>query len=67
MSQKMRFLRNFLTERLTFQTGRTDQRQTIYYFKPFKDENPKRMRNKILKRALSAKTHFEKSHKANTF
>ena len=46
----------------------TDQKQTIYYFKPFKDENPKRTRNKILKRALSAKTHFfEKSHKINTF
>ena len=38
--------------------GRTDQIQTIYYFKPFKDENPKRTRNKILKRVLSAKTHF---------
>jgi hypothetical protein len=47
-----------VTEKLTFQTGKTDQIQTIYYFKPFKDENPKRTRNKILKRALSAKTHF---------
>jgi len=57
-----------VTKKLTFQTGKTDQIQTIYYFKTFKDENPKRTRNKILKRALSAKTHFfEKSHKINTF
>ena len=56
----MRFLETSLevTEKLTFQTRKTDQIQTIYYFKPFKDENPKRTRIKIFKRALSAKTHF---------
>jgi hypothetical protein len=37
--------------------GQTKDRQFIIS-KPFKDENPKRTRNKILKRALSAKTHF---------